>query len=258
MHRPRVITCHRTLCGTHWAWDNVTPFPNPCLNLWLIVGGRGMWSTPERTYHLAPGDLFVQRLWQECHGRNGHAEQLEVLWANFAFDDNDGAAIDPRTLEGQLPILHRRIDDLGFVASLASRMIATREGAAADRWLACILEEADRGARKLDSIDDAIDALVAEVRRNPEKPWRVAALARRVKLDVDSFARRFRAGVGVSPREFLVQARMDAAKAALRMTADSIGVIAERLGFCDIYHFSRLFRQHVGRSPSDFRRGTLR
>lgn len=105
------------------------------------------------------------------------------------------------------------------------------------------------------SIDWVSTALVAEIRRDPAKPWRVAGLARRAGLGVDTFARRFRASVGVSPREFLVQARIDAAKAALRMTGDSIGAIAERLGFCDIYHFSRLFRQHAGRSPSAFRNG---
>ena len=252
---PEVLVSHRTFCGRDWAWDNLTPYPNPCVNVWLIVAGHGTWSTAERTYRLAPGDLFVQRLWRDCRGRNGHDEPLEVLWANVAYRDERGARLDPRTIEDRLPAEHRRSDDLGFVASLASRMIEARQGPVADRWLACLLQEAERGARRLDVVDEAIDALVAEVRRDPAKPWRVAGLARHAGLGVDAFARRFRTSVGVSPREFLVQARIDAAKAALRMTGDPIGAIAERLGFCDIYHFSRLFRQHAGRSPSAFRNG---
>ena len=256
---PRVLVSHRTFCDRHWQWHNPVGF-NPCLNLWLIVSGRGTWRTGERTFHLAPGDLFVQRLWEECHGTNGHAEPLEVLWANFTYDAADASALDQRTLGERLPTLHRRCTDLGFSAGLAGRMVAARSGPIADRWLACTLDEAARDARlgnAADTIDAGIETIVAEVRRDPARAWRVAGLARRVGMGVDPFTRRFKASTGLSPREFLVEARLDAAKAALRMTADPIGAIAERLGYCDIYHFSRRFRRHVGQSPSAYRAGSV-
>jgi AraC-like DNA-binding protein len=40
----------------------------------------------------------------------------------------------------------------------------------------------------------------------------------------------------------------------LRQTAASLGSIAEQLGFSDLTHFGRFFRQKTGCNPSDFRK----
>ncbi|MBA2482710.1 MAG: helix-turn-helix transcriptional regulator, partial [Planctomycetes bacterium] len=143
-----------------------------------------------------------------------------------------------------------------FIAALFRRLIAASERGArpeADRWLACVFDAAD--VREDASGDAGIAPIVEAVRREPERPWRVAGLARTAGLPVDRFTRRFRAATGASPREFLVQARLDAAKALLRMSDLPIGEIATRLGFCDIYHFSRRFRDHVGCAPTRYRAG---
>ena len=47
--------------------------------------------------------------------------------------------------------------------------------------------------------------------------------------------------------------RLDQAKKLLLTTPDIIQDIAEQVGFVDVAHFSRIFKNHVGMSPSEYR-----
>jgi AraC-like DNA-binding protein len=184
-----------------------------------------------------------------------------VLWCNVALHDDQGRNLSMRSVgDDELPGLYRRIDDLAFVSLLAMRMITCFEkqgpGPAADRWLSCIWDEIASSDVADSGHGHALETLMAEVRAQPERPWKVSGLAATLEMPVDRFSRHFRAATGMSPREFLIRTRLDQAKAQLRMSSLSIGSIASRLGFCDIYHFSRRFRQHVGCSPSAYRAGS--
>jgi AraC-like DNA-binding protein len=260
MPLPSVQFAARTPCAPTWHWINPAHHRN-CLNLWLIVGGRGVWSTPERSFALSAGDCFVQRLWQPSEGTTVAEDPLVVLWANLGLRSHDGALLSPKDQPPTAyPPLHRRVRDLGVASLLAGRMIEAFEadgaGERADRWLACVWDEIAVGSAAEDREAQDLQRLIAEVRAHPERAWRVAGLAHRFGEPVDRFSRRVRAATGLSPRALLVRARLDAAKAMLRMSNLGIGEIARRLGFCDIYHFSRRFRSHVGCAPSHYRRGS--
>lgn len=54
--------------------------------------------------------------------------------------------------------------------------------------------------------------------------------------------------------ELRSQRRLNQARLLLTASEDSVTRIAERLGFCDLAHFSHFFRQRCGVSPSEYRR----
>ncbi len=260
MALPSVQFAANTPCAPTWSWSNPANHRN-CLNLWLIVSGRGTWSTQGQRFALSAGDCFVQRLWQASEGTTEAEDPLVVLWANVGLRERDGTLLSPKDQPGTAyPPLHRRVRDLEVASLLASRMIEAFEAAGtgerADRWLACLWDEIGTGASTQTSAVQDLQRRLAVVRAHPERAWRVAGLARRFGEPVDRFSRRVRAATGCSPRALLVRARLDAAKAMLRMSSLGITEIARRLGFCDIYHFSRRFRSHVGCAPSAYRRGS--
>ena len=78
-------------------------------------------------------------------------------------------------------------------------------------------------------------------------------VARRIGLPYDTFRKRFRADVGVSPGAFRLDRRIDAAKSLLRMTPMTHAAIAASLGFANEQHFAKRFRARAGRSPRDYR-----
>jgi len=82
-----------------------------------------------------------------------------------------------------------------------------------------------------------------------------ATLAAVLGLTPDYFTRVFTRSFGISPKRWMVEERMRVAAARLRETPDSVGRIAESLGYPDVFLFSRQFRSVMGRSPRALRSG---
>ncbi|HEY2750733.1 helix-turn-helix transcriptional regulator [Phenylobacterium sp.] len=76
-------------------------------------------------------------------------------------------------------------------------------------------------------------------------------------LSVSHFARAFRRSTGLAPHAWLLQARVEAAKAMLRRQDPSLPAIAASCGFADQSHFTRVFTRQVGLSPGAWRRLAL-
>ncbi|MFW6600199.1 AraC family transcriptional regulator [Propionibacteriaceae bacterium Y2011] len=93
-------------------------------------------------------------------------------------------------------------------------------------------------------------------RRVAERPT-AAELAGVVGLAPDYFTRRFRATFGLAPRGWLVRHRIHHAMQLLEETDDSITAVSTRLGYPDVFLFSRQFTAVVGTSPQTWRRGRL-
>jgi len=93
----------------------------------------------------------------------------------------------------------------------------------------------------------------ALIDRRYAEPLRIGDLAASVFLSIGRFTELFRAEVGCSPREYLGQVRIQAAKNLLRETDLTISSVAAHTGFSDPGYFTRFFRQQVGLSPSEFR-----
>jgi AraC family transcriptional regulator len=73
-------------------------------------------------------------------------------------------------------------------------------------------------------------------------------------LSVGHFSRAFTRSAGVAPHAWLLQARVETAKAMLLKRDLSLAVIAQSCGFADRSHFTRIFKRHVGQSPGAWRR----
>ena len=84
--------------------------------------------------------------------------------------------------------------------------------------------------------------------------YTVAWSAKQSHLSYVQFYRRFKAAIGVSPKEYLLKLRMDKAKHLLLEKSANIREIAYVCGFENEYYFSSCFKKSVGLSPSEFRR----
>lgn len=79
-------------------------------------------------------------------------------------------------------------------------------------------------------------------------------VAHQVGLSYESFRKSFAAATGSPPARFQQQRRIDLACAAIYRGQENFKELAERLGFCDVYHFSKVFRQVTGAPPSAYRK----
>jgi len=82
-------------------------------------------------------------------------------------------------------------------------------------------------------------------------------VARSVGLSYENFRKRFSKETGESPAHFQKRRRIEFACAAIYQNRHSFKRLADELGFCDVFHFSKVFRQVTGESPSAFRKKAL-
>ncbi|WP_025846002.1 AraC family transcriptional regulator [Paenibacillus ehimensis] len=79
------------------------------------------------------------------------------------------------------------------------------------------------------------------------------SLASLFQCSVRQLQRLFKARLQLGPMEYLMQVRMQNAKAMLRQTDAPLQHIAESVGYSDGYYFSRMFKKYVGVSPLLYR-----
>jgi AraC-like DNA-binding protein len=79
-------------------------------------------------------------------------------------------------------------------------------------------------------------------------------IAKACGLSVSHFSRAFRRSTGLAPHAWLLQARVEAAKAMLRGRGSSLSMVALACGFADQSHFTRAFTRRVGLSPGAWRK----
>jgi AraC-like DNA-binding protein len=82
----------------------------------------------------------------------------------------------------------------------------------------------------------------------------IADLAREVRISPFHFMRQFEAVFGVTPHQFRIHARLDAAKQLLATGQYSVTDVCMEVGFSSLGSFSALFTRRIGETPSAYRR----
>lgn len=261
--RAEIMTAAVTECEPDWRWDSKSsPWRN--LILWVVTAGRGSMTHAGRVYPVQAGDCFVFRMWHRCVGEHDPRTPLTVYWCEFQFLDPDGKPVRlSEAMAEHLPKIHRRPVDLPFLTQVFSRAIRyagdTKRKAEANVWMEATLQELERQDALLPRSGlelehyEAIRDVMAKIRREPGRPWSVRELSRQLHYSPDHFTRVFRTVCGESPREFLGRIRIEEAKHLIAMSSHSISRIADLLGYSDVYHFSKQFKEKTGVPPSRFR-----
>lgn len=101
--------------------------------------------------------------------------------------------------------------------------------------------------------DPHIGRALAHLHRDPGEAWTLERLAAVAAMSRSAFAEHFTRFVGIAPIEYLTQWRMQIAAKALASSRDSIGAIANRVGYESEAAFSRAFKKVVGTPPGAWR-----
>ncbi|MBI4511766.1 MAG: helix-turn-helix domain-containing protein [Deltaproteobacteria bacterium] len=103
----------------------------------------------------------------------------------------------------------------------------------------------------------SFDATVAETKRHIDDNWfdelNLAELALKHGVSRFSLTRRFKAKLGVSPKQYQQRQKIEHAKLKLIETDWDVTAISYECGFCDAPQFARMFKRITGLTPSQFR-----
>jgi AraC family transcriptional regulator len=102
-------------------------------------------------------------------------------------------------------------------------------------------------SRRLRHLDELIDARL-------DDRLTVQQLAMAVGLSTGFFSRAFKASVGKSPHEYIIDRRISRARALLQMDELGLSHVALASGFTSHAHMTATFRSRLGVTPSQLRR----
>lgn len=91
------------------------------------------------------------------------------------------------------------------------------------------------------------------IRQQLASPPSVDELAARCGLSRVHFSRLFRGATGHTPRDYINQQRVEAARRMLEQPDATVSAVALKLGFSSSQYFATVFRKFTGRRPSDDR-----
>lgn len=229
-----------------------------CYAIVYILGGTGYFADSlngER--EVAAGDVLVlfpglvHSYGPRTEGQTWDEGYLVFHGDSFIGLERDGLIDRRQTVwsPGLSPNLVGGLDSLisGYRAGNAGEQHLT---VARIHLLLAELKTSDRVARGAINTLDAAKARLAE---RLDAPVDLEHLAADAGMSYESFRKKFAASEGMPPAKWRQLRRIDRAKSLLAESDASLADIAEQLGFCDQFFFSRQFKQVSGVTPGHFR-----
>ncbi len=211
---------------------------------WLIhfvVSGFGYFYKDTKKYHINPGEMFVIQPFEETYYEADSENPWNYIWIGFTADSplpvELGDVIHcPEALTVFNKMKNCREKNNGRSAFLSARL-----------WeLFSLLLENEKHSENY--VEMALDCIHSEYMN----PLTIEEIANRLNLDRSYFSTLFKKTVGVSPKQYLLDYRMNMAITLLAESKKSVSVTATSVGYSDIFTFSKMFKRHFGISPTEY------
>ena len=213
---------------------------------WLlhyIVSGHGSFQRDGKHLSLGPGDIFVIPPYLSTYYEADTTDPWHYIWVGFTCNIDLPAPFHAPVIRcggaGRCfeDMLRCRDMEGGKSAFLCSRI-----------WeLISRVREFDR--QNPDYITKAVSLMDASYDQN----ICVAGIAQQLGLDRSYFSTLFKQRLGISPRQYLLDLRLEKARELMTAHGQSPAVAAASVGYEDLCHFSRIFKQKYGLSPRTYR-----
>lgn len=265
----RLKTMGRVRCEPGWQLeaDWIKRFNDN--DLWFVWAGRGQMQTPDGPLVLRPGVCLWVRPGGIWTARQDPHDRLGVTFIHFDLVNADGSIRDH---SAPLPRLVHEVD-VHFVDAITHHIVqlagqyspgipVSQALAVANTLMTGLLMDLDaRSERPSSSLpgtqyfhEQLIRKMASQIAESPKDVPTIAEMADQAGYSPGHFTRIFKETLGQTPQEFTLRAKINRACYLLLESTQSIGQIAQALGYQDIYYFSKQFKQKIGQSPSQYRR----
>ncbi len=107
-------------------------------------------------------------------------------------------------------------------------------------------------------VPERMIAIRQYIENNYHTTLSLSQIARRFSISSPHLSAEFKRWFGVAPGKYLIEYRLREAEMLLKDNNLQIIDIAEKVGWDDVYHFSKIFKKHYGVPPSSMRNKFLK
>lgn len=228
----------------------------------LLTEGTLTFSTETSSYRYSGGDVFISYP-NEVHGTAGAPlPSGELYWfqldisecRNLLFLDEAAAAtLVERLVEIRHHVVNTGNKEMANQMKNAFRIAVTvGDPHLTAAYLVLFLNLLVQASQKTrftltPDIGQTLDYILDHISENLS----LEMLAERCRLSTSQFKQKFKAQVGISPRNFINQQKIEAAKSLL-LDGTSSTDTAMQLGFDTSSYFAAVFKKYTTQTPSEF------
>ena len=232
------------------AWNQ--SYCSPYSRLYYPVGGEAILEWEGKSIKMQPGFLYFIPAGLSFRGTCSERAEKFYFHINLLKRDGYDLAIGIQEIlilplpKGRLALLESLREDRSVAAIMRLKAMVLED-------LAALFEQAGLSAEERE-YSEAVRKTLRHIREHLSLQISVKELAAQVYLSEAGLSRIFLKELGKTPGQYIDEMLCFEAQRQLVLTDRSIRTIAERLGFCDQFYFSRRFRQWLGKTPSQYRK----
>lgn len=246
----------KIVCEPSWKWQRrVKPLEN--YDLFYVWSGEGVVTLNERPYPVRKGSCFLFRPGDYTSASHNPQKPLTLTYIHFQLNKK------PDHLPEPYRILDEPLDMEKLLTSYVRLALNESFGAEEEARLVLmqmmirLLREDRQGKSSLPDTSDHTAEVIHEVanyiRLHPGKHHRLEELAARAQLSTRYFSLKFKTMIGEPVQTYLIRSRIERAEHLLKYAGMTVTEVADALGYRDVFFFSRQFKKHTGKSPSEIR-----
>lgn len=229
--------------------------------LHYVVSGKGYYNTPDGSFALFPGDIFLIRPLTEIEYYPDPDDPWEYRWVNFT--GADAEIILSRTdFTPNSPVMSGCGEDILHLMEMITdnpgqELYNTLELTGTLYRLLSVLvkrsENKNPTSKRCEDRHKCLRAALDYIAANYPLPISVDDIAAAAAVSRSTLFRLFRTELGAAPSDYLIEYRIEQAKKLLSETDISVTAAARSAGYENNLYFSRAFRKATGMSPTEFR-----
>ena len=120
------------------------------------------------------------------------------------------------------------------------------------------VKEGMASSEKYNSAEQRILPVLEYIRENVDKPIKISDLTEIIYVSKEHLIRLFKSATGKTPMEYITDSKIQKAMVMIEENIYPISAISEKLSFANPSHFSKVFRQKLNKSPSQYKKEQLK
>lgn len=224
--------------------------------------GKSYVKYNDTEYYIDPGTVFIYKPGEEqCYGQIKN-EQSKSYWIHFSgygvpellkklsLDSESMVHIGTdNKISMMMHMIFKAISakDHNYEIMVTSMLLQLLTGVSGKVYL-------KQNTGKIDKNSDIINDSLDFIHLNYNKNLTVNQLAHMTGLCANRYINIFREVTGLTPKEYIINTKLEKACELLRHTDLNIRQTAALTGFDDQLYFSRLFKKHKGMNPTEYKK----
>ena len=230
----------------------------------FVISGKGIFETHGKTYHLSANQGFLIGDLAPIYYKADDSDPWHYFWIILSGCQAE-SFFKELGLSPDEPIYTARPEN-GIYKSFKACMLAFEGSSSYTQisgfysLLSELSQSVESSAKQFSrESDEYVIKAMQYILNNFHSPYlRISDIALNIGIDRSYLSRIFTEKLGKSPKQYLLDLRMEKAKTYLQSTSYTVQTIANSVGYPDIGAFSKMFSHYYGIPPTKVRKNPSR